>query len=102
MVFLSYQRESPSSDFRLKSCDGKSVFSPFAQDIGIGSELVDDVDCHPLLGFAKKDSKKHRAKIVSRAFPKRTEAASSSHGFAVEVVVQCITAQKSELLEAPS
>ena len=72
------------------------------QKIGIGSELVDDADCHYLLGFAKKDSKKHRANIVSRAFPQRTEAASSSHSFFVEVVVQSITAQKSELLEAPS
>ena len=40
MVFYSYEQESPCSDFRLKSCDGKSV----AQDIGSVSELVDHVD----------------------------------------------------------
>ena len=40
VVFYSYEQESPCSDFRLKSCDGKSV----AQDIGAVSELVDHVD----------------------------------------------------------
>ena len=40
MVFYSYEQESPCSDFRLKSYDGKSV----AQDIGAVSELVDHVD----------------------------------------------------------
>ena len=40
MVFYSYEQESLSSDFSLKSCDGKSV----VQDIGAVSELVDQVD----------------------------------------------------------
>ena len=40
VVFYSYQRESPYSDFSLKSCDGKSV----AQDIGVVSELVDHLN----------------------------------------------------------
>ena len=38
--FIFFQQESPCSDFRLKSCDGKSA----AQDIGADSELVDHVD----------------------------------------------------------
>ena len=50
VVVYSYQRESPSSDFSLKSFDGKSV----AQEIAIGSELVDDVDCHPCRALPKK------------------------------------------------
>ena len=40
VVFYSYEQESPFSDFRLKSCDGKSV----VKDIGSVTELVDHVD----------------------------------------------------------
>ena len=47
MVFYSYQRESPSSDFSLNS-DGKSV----AQDIGAVSELVDHVNAAECSGNA--------------------------------------------------